>query len=210
MYRFILGTGKHFAFKVGSVVMQFNVLCFDIAHAYYVFTKVMQEPVVELRSRGIPISDYIDDGLTAAKTRNRCLRQSTISALFSTLGAYFGIPKCQFDPAQLLKWLGFMVDSWKQIFLLGESKLAKLKAELESLVREPSTSFRKLAKVAGKIIAASPAVLPALLYSRALLEAMHGKVAWDVVFPTPESVKETARFWLDNLDRFMVEGGGVT
>lgn len=120
---------KYFAFKVVSVVIQFNVLCFSFAQACYVFTKVMQEPIVELRSRGIPVSDYIDDGLTAAKTRARCLRQSTISALFfSTLGAYIGLPKCQFEPLQFLKWLGFMVDSRNQMFLLGESKPEKAKS----------------------------------------------------------------------------------
>jgi hypothetical protein len=31
---------------------------------------------------------------------------------------------------------------------------------------------------------------------------MQGEVGWDTIFPTPASVKETAAFWLRNLDRF--------
>jgi hypothetical protein len=86
---------KYFAFRVGGVTFAFNVLCFGFAQACYVFTKVMQEPVFELRKRGIPLSDYIDDGFTAARTYLRCLRQSATSGqFFSALGAYFGLPKC--------------------------------------------------------------------------------------------------------------------
>lgn len=65
---------KYFCFKVGGIIFYFKVLCFEFAQACYVFTKVMQEPAIELRARGIPISDYIDDSFTAARTRERCLR----------------------------------------------------------------------------------------------------------------------------------------
>jgi hypothetical protein len=56
--------------------------------------------------------------------------------------------------------------------------------------------------MAGRIVAASPAVLPAALYSHALFEAIHGKEGWDVVFPTPETVAKTARFWLERIDSY--------
>jgi hypothetical protein len=95
-----------------------------------------------------------------------------------------------------------MVDSEKQAFQLSESKAEKLKETFREAIKEPTTSPRKLAVMAGRIVSASPAVLPAALYSRALFDAIRGKVSWDKVFPTPESVTETARFWLDNLDRF--------
>jgi hypothetical protein len=51
---------KYFCFRIGSIVFYFKVLCFGFAQACFVFTKVMQEPVFELRKRGIPISSYID------------------------------------------------------------------------------------------------------------------------------------------------------
>lgn len=164
---------KYFAFRVGGVTFAFNVLCFGFAQACYAFTTVMQEPVFELRKRGIPISDYIDDGYTAARTYIRCLRQSATSGqFFSALGAYFGLPKCQFDPVQLLRWLGFMVDSERQEFRLSESKAEKLTETFRRAMAEPLTSARELAAMAGRIISASPAVLPAALYSRALFNAM--------------------------------------
>jgi hypothetical protein len=56
---------KYFCFKVGSITFHFKVLCFGLSQACYVVTKVMQEPAIELRKRGIPLSDYIDHSLTA-------------------------------------------------------------------------------------------------------------------------------------------------
>jgi hypothetical protein len=186
---------KYFAFRVGGITFTFNVLCFGFAQACYVFTKVMQEPIFELRKRGIPLSDYIDDTFTAAKTYLRCLRQSSVSGrFFSALEAYFGLPKCQFDPVQFLRWLGFMVDSREQTFTLNESKAAKLKTTFQDAISERTTSPRKLANMAGRIISASPAVLPAALFSRSLVEAISGNSSWDNIFPTPETVVDTARF----------------
>jgi hypothetical protein len=90
------------------------------------FTKVMQKPVIELRKRGVPLLDYIDDTFTAVRTYLRCLRQSSLGGqFFSALGAFFGLPKCQFEPVKLLRWLGFMVDTREQAFKLGKSKVGK-------------------------------------------------------------------------------------
>jgi hypothetical protein len=73
---------------------------------------------------------------------------------------------------------------------------------MEEIILAPNTSPRKLAALAGKMVAVSPAVLPAALYSRGLFEAFLGKLSWDQVFPTTETVKETAIFWRDNIGQF--------
>jgi hypothetical protein len=193
---------KYFAFKVGGITFYFKVLCFGFSQACFVFTKVMQEPAFELRKRGIPLSDYIDDAFTAANTINRCARQSALSALFfGALGAFLGLPKCHLKPEQLMGWLGFIVDSLEEQILISESKVQKIKLILADTIRDPSTTPRKLAKLAGKLVSISPAVLPAALFSRCLFEAMQGKVSWDAIFPTTVSVRQTAEFWIENLDR---------
>jgi hypothetical protein len=163
----------------------------------------MQEPAIELRKRGIPLSDYIDDSLTAARTRNRCLRQSSISAMFfGALGAFFGIPKCNLWPEQVLPWLGFIVDAKQQIFKVSEAKIRKLQQALDDMIQRPSTSPRKIAALAGKILSVSPAVLPAALYSRSFYLALRRKESWDQIFPTPDDVKQVALFWKDHLEGF--------
>jgi hypothetical protein len=142
--------------------------------------------------------DYIDDSFTAARTYNRCLCQSALSALFfGALGAFLRLPKCNLWPQLLLKWLGFLIDSEEQMFKVGDSKIEKLKTALREVLFRPDSSARHLAALAGQLIAVSPAVLPAALYSRSLFMAMRGKITWDEIFPTPESVKDTTQFLVD-------------
>jgi hypothetical protein len=45
---------KYFAFKIGETTFYFKVLCFGFAQACFIFTKIMQEPMIELRKRGSP------------------------------------------------------------------------------------------------------------------------------------------------------------
>jgi hypothetical protein len=90
----------------------------------------------------------------------------------------------------------------RQLFKVLESKLEKVKKALREMLKGPTTSPRKLAALAGKLVAREPAVLPAALFSRQIFQAMKGEASWDNIFPTPEVVKQTIQFWLDNLDRF--------
>jgi hypothetical protein len=171
---------KYFGFKIGGITFYFKVLCFGFAQACYIFTKVMQEPVMELRKPGIPMSSYIDDALTAAITLRRCLRQSSLSAIFiGALGAFLGLPKCHLKPEQVQEWLGFIADAKEESFRISEKKLSKLKVVLEEAIGKPLVSARTLAKLAGKLISTSPAVLPASLFSRNLFQALKGKISWD-------------------------------
>ncbi|GAQ90096.1 hypothetical protein KFL_005990025 [Klebsormidium nitens] len=194
---------KYFAFKVGGKTFFYKVLCFGFAQACYVFTKIMREPILELRARKIPMSGYIDDSFTAAETFGRALRQILfIVLLMGALGAHFGIPKCQLEPVLLLKWLGFLVDSERTEFRLGKNRLEKLKEALKEMTESPSTTPCKLARMAGLLTSAAPAVLPVALYSRSFYGALSGKETWDELFPTPSAVAETAAFWLNNLDEW--------
>jgi hypothetical protein len=118
-----------------------------------------------------------------------------------SLGAYLGLPKCKLTPEQILKWLGFMIDTFKEVFTVGEKKIEKLKEALAEVIGKPTTMPGELAGIAGKIIATSPAVMPAALFSRSLFQAMKGRISWDEIFPIPQSVSQTARFWLNNIDR---------
>jgi hypothetical protein len=162
----------------------------------------MQGPIFELRKRGIPLSSYIDDALTAARTFLRCALQSAFSAIFmGALGAYLGLPKCKLTSKQVQKWRGFLIDTCAEMFVVGEAKIEKVKAVLREATRAPSTYPRALAKLAGKLISMSPAVLSAALYSRNLYQAIKGRMSWDQVFPTPVVVKQTAEFWLLNIDK---------
>jgi hypothetical protein len=103
---------KYFGIQIGDTILKLNVVFFGYAQACYVFTKIMQEPSFELRAALIPVSNYVDDGFTAAASKLACLWQAIFAVLLqAVLGAYHGLAKCQIEPVLPIKWLGFLVDS---------------------------------------------------------------------------------------------------
>jgi hypothetical protein len=151
------------------------------------------------------VSSYLDDGLTGDKERLRCLWFIIMVVRFLTLlGAVFSLQKCQFWPSQEGGWLGFVVDTTQQQFRVSETKKEKVQATLKELIQAETVMPRLLAKVAGRIIAMGPAVLPASLYSRPLFQAIKGKLSWDHVFATPDEARKTGRPW-----RTGMGGGGI-
>jgi hypothetical protein len=62
---------KFFGFKIGNRYGVYNAIYFGPSEACFAFTKVAQEPLIEFRSREFPVSGYIDDGHTAARTYGR-------------------------------------------------------------------------------------------------------------------------------------------
>jgi hypothetical protein len=192
---------KFFGFRIGNRYGVYNEICFGLSEACYAFTKVAQKPLIELRARGFPVSGYIDDGHTAARTYGRTLWQGyLIIRLLAALGAFFGLPKCNLEPLQELRWLGFLLDTLKETFKVAQSNLDSIKELLQEVIAQPSVSNRELASLAGKLVALSPAVLPALLFSRSIFQAMTGHKSWDVHFPNPEAVRKEACHWLENID----------
>jgi hypothetical protein len=122
-----------------------------------------------------------------------------IIKFLTLLGAVFSLSKCQSWPVQRGGWLGFIVDTVAQQFKVSDAKMEKVRSTLSELLEARTVTPRMLAKVAGRIIATSPAVLPASLYSRPLFQAPQGKLSWDQVFETPEEARGTARLFLERL-----------
>lgn len=193
----------YFGFQIGGAYLHFNGVCFGWKQPCYVFTVVMQEVFLEVRARSIPVLAYIDDGITADPSYEKCLWSVVrVVKLLDLLGAYFGIPKCRFRPSQEGEWLGFELVSRDEQFRVSSKKMKRVLAVLARLISTQEVTPRQLAAVAGKLISLAPAVLPASLYSREFFQAIQGKISWDAIFPTSNSVKREAQEWINNLPRW--------
>lgn len=143
---------KYLGVRIGNTVLRLNVVFFGYAQTCYIFTKTMQEPCYELKAAGIPVSNYVRDGFTAAETKLACLWQAIWAVLLqAALGAHHGLAKCQIEPILLIKWLGFMVDSQNEKFEVAASKLEKLKDSPRAGLAKRTVSARDLAQIAGRI-----------------------------------------------------------
>jgi hypothetical protein len=173
----------YFGFEFEGDYYQYNGMCFGWSEACLVYTVLMQEVAMEVRVRGTPVSSYLDDGFTADERKEVCRRAMIcIVQLLTLLGACFSLHKCQFEPDQSANWLGFEVDSSQETFQVAEKKFAKIKTALSDLLAAPFVTPRQLASVAEKLMATSPAVVPAALLNRPFFQAMRGVINWDQNF----------------------------
>lgn len=74
---------KYIGFKVGNQYFVYNVPCFGLSQACYLFIKVMQEPMIELRQRSIPISAISTTATRLPKLMSDAFVKSRASSLSS-------------------------------------------------------------------------------------------------------------------------------
>ena len=83
---------------------------------------------------------------------------------FSGLGYFIGLKKSHLVPKQVVPYLGFLVDSVQQAFLLIEEKKQKFLSLSRSVLSSPSTDLKTLQRLSGKCISFSLAVPGARLF----------------------------------------------
>ena len=71
---------------------------------------------------------------------------------------FIGLKKSDLIPKQVVPYLGFLVDSVHQVFLLIEEKKQKFLSLLRSVLCSPSTDLKTLKRLSGKCISFSLAV----------------------------------------------------
>ena len=63
--------------------------------------------------------------------------------------------KSHWDPVQVGKWLGFLINTFQSTFQIPETKPVKEKRFLESLIIDGCATYQELARLAGFIISLS-------------------------------------------------------
>lgn len=76
---------KYLGFQWKSKFYVFNVLCFGLATAGFIFSKVLRELIKYWRSKSIRIIMYLDDGLGGADTFEKCKEVSLVVKMISLI-----------------------------------------------------------------------------------------------------------------------------
>ena len=162
----------YFRFVWEGVHYQYRALCFGVAPAPRIFTKLLRPVIQALRAAGIRCVPYLDDILIMAPSREACLRQSQAAVDLLVRLGFLISPKSCLDPSQTREFLGMLIDSHRLQLRVPREKIKKFRQVVRQSLRLDLThrlSLRQLAGVIGKIQAMSPAVSPARLWSRHLL-----------------------------------------
>ena len=150
----------------------------------------MNEVYRPIRLSGIILSYLIDDEMGGASSLEEALFNLWIMLrILVALGWKMGLPKLQLWPQLQGKFLGMIARSFVtlhpraqpcMVFEVPEPKMQRLLQLISDTLLQQRVSSRQLASIAGKLIAMSPALELAKLYSICLYEALQGKTqAWD-------------------------------
>ena len=195
-----------FSWQFNGVIRYFTfaVLPFGLSSACFCFTKLLRPLVKRWRFMGHNSFVYLDDGFGSQPDKCSAAAAAVIQNKdLDSSGLLVNEDKSHWHPMQVGEWLGFVINTIAMIFQIPERKVEKLKNLLVSAIRDQSSSYRELARIAGSIVSVALAVGPiSRLLTRQMYLAIESRSAWDHTLRFPTALLEELRFWYRNIDSF--------
>ena len=203
-HRKFLSFAWDFGISGSSRYFQFCVLPFGLSSAPFIFTKMLKPLLKSWRSKGIPIAIFLDDGLGGGA--NPFSAKSNSLVVHSDLLKSGFVPnedKSQWEPTQIITWLGVIINTIDGFIKATDERIAKLCHDLDSWfsLEYPSrVHVKRVANIAGQIISLSSCLGPvARIMTRFLFSVINSAVSWNcVVLLTQDAISEID-FWKSNV-----------
>ena len=139
---------QYLRFVVFGHVYQFRALCFGLASAPQVFTRVMAPVSSILHSMGIRLRRYLDDWLIQSSSWEAVLRDlRVVLDLCMELGIVVNPEKSNFVPSQKVLYLGTVLDSQTLVASPSPDHIARLLSlggKFLSSVQQPAACWQSL------------------------------------------------------------------
>ena len=132
---------------------QYKVLPFGLSTAGQIFTKIIRELIKHWRSSNIQAVVFLDDGLQT-NTDITMATQHSMQIKGSLLSSGF-IPhrtKSIWLPAQILTWLGFVIDLVQGRIFLTEERLVKTENLIDYILSLELVPVKLLSKISGLLV----------------------------------------------------------
>ena len=111
---------------------QFKALCFGLAIAPQVFTKVFNLVSEWAHIRGIRLLRYLDDWLIIATDKETCLLQlKSLLTFLNSLGVMVNEKKSEFNPTQVIQYLGMQMDTIRSLVFPSPERVKSLNERME-------------------------------------------------------------------------------
>ena len=192
---------KYLRFVAFALVYQFRALCFGLASAPQVFTRVMAPVSSILHSMGIRLRCYLGDWLIQSSSREAVLRDlRVVLDLCLELGIVVNPEKSNFVPSQKVLYLGTVLGSRTLVASPSPDRIARLLSlggGFLSSVQQPATCWQSLL---GTLSSLTHLVPGGRLYMRSLQFQLHQN--WDRVedstlVPWTPACRLDLLWWLD-------------
>ena len=112
---------------------KFTSLPFGLAPAPLIFTKLLKPRVSFLRSQGVRLLVYLDDTLLMASSKSLLKEHLAVTiSLLTNLGFLLNFKKCVTELAQIMEFLGIVINSM-EMTSLPVDKVLKIKERHHAL-----------------------------------------------------------------------------
>lgn len=164
-----MNSQKYLKFRWRGQLYKYKCLPFGLSIAPFLYTKITKPIVAKLRAQGIVLVAYLDDTLIIGRDYNECLKFRDIAlSLFRKLGFTINRDKSQLIPSQMVRYLGFEINSSTMRLILPEEKRQRIVTKCQAAIKSKNMSIQNVAELVGTLIAAVPAIKYGLLYTRQL------------------------------------------
>ncbi|MGL5405375.1 MAG: reverse transcriptase domain-containing protein [Propionibacteriaceae bacterium] len=193
---------KYLRFMFEGKVFQFRALCFGLATAPQVFTRVLSPIGSWLHILGVRISLYLDDWLLRSESESRCMKDlGTTLDLARKLGILVNKQKSQLVPSQSILYLGMILNA--QVFraFLSPKRVQGCLETVQEFLDKKVSSANQWMRLLGKLTSVEKFVTLGRLHMRPLQFFL--RASWcrktqpdSITFPVTDQIKEDLRWWL--------------
>ena len=204
--------GVHVVEEDGSIkYWVWRVLVLGLRDAAHIYTRINRPIMAALRREGIKGLIYIDDNLTVAESKERCLEaERRVYEVFSDCGWVFKLSKRSGEPAQTCKFLGLIIDSRDLTFNIPESKVQDIKSLIAEVRARSRVKVKLVARLVGKLQAVRLATGPIVaVLTRSLYVAVAAAKTWKSWIVLTDLAKFELSWWESNLEhvtKFPIDG----
>lgn len=197
---------KKLRFEWKSQLYEFNVLCFGLCTAPFVFTKLLKPVSQYLRSQGLISVNYLDDFLLIGQTYNECVNNVTKTMnVLQSLGFVINFNKSQITPKTECKFLGFIFNTNNMSIYLPEEKKQRIRKKTIKFLKLKKCTIRYFAEFIGLLTSACPAVRYGWMYTkmfeRQKFLALGTSDDYNRKMIVASSLKEDLEWWKYNILR---------
>ena len=176
---------KFLRFMFEGEVLQFRCLCFGLATAPQVFTRVFQLVSEWAHRRGIRLLRYLDDWLIIAASLSECQTHLQLVLNFVlSLGVKINHKKSDLTPSQISCYLGMKINTVLCKVFPTEARIRKLKEHIKMFLRSKLNSAKSFQVLLG-ILASLEKLVPG---GRIRMRAMQWQLKDQWHYPMPSEM----------------------
>ena len=193
--------GFQWCYKGKNRFFVFNVLPFGLNVAGVIFTKVLKTLLKKWRSQGFKAVLYLDDGIIISDSQEAAFENIiTVRKDLKDAGFIVNEQKSQWLPSKSLIWLGFVLDSERNVISIPQHKVIAIIDIINYILNNCFISAKQLASIVGKITALHSA-LGRIVYLRTKQCQIWiiKQFSWNYKAFLNEESKIELTFWKNNL-----------